>query len=143
MKNIIPKPYGLLNKYDGMRLGDELIWDEFVKNHPDFFKHVWYNVPLGNPYPDEEKEIEARANGAYEVSQWRIDVLGETADAFVIIELRPHADARAIGNVIAYSKLFEQEWEPVKPIVGVILTDQISPILEKAAAMCRVQVMVP
>ena len=140
---LIPHPYGLLNKYEGMRAGDEVIWDQFVKNHPDFFLSVWYNVPLGEPYKTEEEIAEAKANGAWEVSQWRIDVLGETADAFVVIELRPHADARAIGNVIAYSKLLEQEWGVVKPVVGVVLTDQISPILEKAAALCRVRVMVP
>ena len=140
---LIPKPYGLLNKYPGMRLGDELIWDEFIKNHPDFFLSVWYNVPLGEPFSNEDEKVIAKANGALEVSQWRIDVLGETADAFVVIELRPHADARAIGNVIAYSKLLEKEWEPVKPVVGIILTDEISPILETAAALCRVQVMVP
>ncbi len=141
---LIPQPYGLLNKYAGMRAGDEVIWDQFVKNHPDFFLSVWYNVPLGDPYPDAEKAVEARANGAYEVSQWRIDVLGETADAFVVIEIRPHADARAIGNVIAYSKLLEKEWEVVKPVVGIIiLTDKISPILETAAKLCKVQVMVP
>lgn len=140
---LLPKPYGLLNKYPGMRLGDEVIWDEFVKNHPNFFLSVWYNVPLGEPYNNEEEKAEAKENGAYEVSQWRIDVLGETADAFVIIELRPHADARAIGNVIAYSKLLEKEWEPVKPVVGMILTDKISTIMETAAALCHVRMMVP
>ena len=143
MDMLTPKPYGHLNKYPGMRMGDEVIWDEFVKNHPDFFLSVWYNVPLGEPFPDEDAAIEAAANGALEVSQWRIDVLGETADTFVVIELRPHADARAIGNVIAYSKLFEKEWEPVKPVVQMILTDQISPIMETAAALCHVRLMVP
>lgn len=140
---LVPQPYGLLNKYAGMRAGDEVIWDQFVKNHPDFFQSVWYNVPLGDPFPDEQERIKAKANGALEVSQWRIDVLGETPDAFVVIEIRPHADARAIGNVIAYSKLLEKEWQVVKPVVGIVLTDQISPILETAAKLCRVRVMVP
>jgi hypothetical protein len=140
---LIPKPYGLLNKYPGMRIHDEVIWDQFVKNHPDFFLSVWYNVPLGDPYPDEEEKIKAKANGALEVSQWRIDVLGETSDAFVVIEIRPGADARAIGNAIAYKKLLEKEWEPVKPVVPMILTDRISPIMEEAAKLCRVRVMVP
>jgi len=140
---LIPQPYGLLNKYAGMRIHDETIWDEFVKNHPDFFLSVWYNVPLGDPFPNEDEKIIAKANGALEVSQWRIDVLGETPDAFVVIELRPHADARAIGNAIAYSKLLEKEWELVKPVVPMILTDKITPIMEVAANMCRVRLMVP
>ncbi len=143
MNQLLPKPYGLLNKYPGMRLGDEVIWDEFVKNHPYFFISTWYNVPLGDPYPDEDEKIKAKANGALEVSQWRIDVLGETPDAFVVIELRPHADARAIGNAIAYSKLLQKEWNLVKPVVPMILTDKMTPILEQAAALCRVRVMVP
>lgn len=126
-----------------MRMGDEVIWDEFVKNHPDFFLATWYNVPLGDPYPDEDAKIEAAANGALEVSKWRIDVLGETADAFVVIEIRPHADARAIGNAIAYSKMLEKEWNLVKPVVPMILTDRISAIMEVAAGLCRVRLMVP
>lgn len=140
---LVPQPYGLLNKYAGMRAGDEVIWDEFVKNHPDFFLSCWYNVPLGEPYKEETEIAAAHANGAWEVSQWRIDVLGETPDAFVVIELRPHADARAIGNAIAYSKLLEKEWELVKPVVPMILTDKMTPIMEQAAALCRVRVMVP
>ena len=140
---LLPKPYGLLNKYPGMRANDEVIWDQFIQNHPDFFLHVWYNVPLGEPYPDETERSVAEATGMEEVSQWRIDVLGETHDAFVVIEIRPNADARAIGNAIAYSKLLEKEWAPSKPVVPMILTDEMSPIMEQAAAACRGGVMVP
>ena len=140
---LMPPPYRLLNKYPGMRLGDEVIWDEFVKSNPDFFLSVWYNVPLGIPFVDAEKEIEARANGGWEVSQWRIDVLGETADAFVAIEVRPDADARALGNAIAYAKMVEKEWETVKPVVPMVLTNNISPIMEWAAKICHVRVLTP
>lgn len=143
MQILTPKPYKLLDKYPGMRLGDEVIWDEFIKSHPDFFLSCWYNVPLGEPFPDAEQKIEAMANGAWEVGQWRVDVLGETADAFACIEIRPHADARALGNAIAYSKLVRGEWGITKPVVPVVLTDSISPIMEKAAAMCGVRVLVP
>lgn len=143
MHAITPQPYGLLNKYAGMRAGDEVIWDQFVKNHPDFFLSVWYNVPLGEPYQKPEEVEAAHATGMWEVSQWRIDVLGETTDAFACIEIRPHADARAIGNAIAYAKMVVREWGLSKPVVPMILTDQISPILEYAAGMCGVRVMVP
>jgi hypothetical protein len=140
---LIPHRYELKNKYPGMRLGDEVIWDEFVKNNPDFFLSVWYNVPLGEPYTEEEKAVEARANGGWDVSQWRIDVLGETADAFAAIEVRPDADARALGNAIAYAKLLKAEWGLVKPVIPVVLTNRMSPIMEKAAAICGVRVLVP
>lgn len=126
-----------------MRVLDEVIWDEFIKNHPNMFSRVWYNVPLGDPFPEEEEKIQAESNGALEVSQWRIDVLGETPDGFAVIELKPHAAAGALGQALAYKELLRKEWNIEKPIQPIVLTDKITPILEQASKLLNVVVLVP
>lgn len=135
-------PYKLMNKYPGMRPGDEVIWDEFIKNHPTAFARVWYDVPLGDPFPDEAAKREAQATGAWDVSRWRIDVLAENGEGLHVIEIKPLAGASALGQAIAYRRLLWTEWNVQQPTHSVVLTDSISPIMEKAAALCGVRLMV-
>ena len=135
--------YGLQNRYPGMRIRDEVIWDEYVKKHPHAFNFTWYNVPLGDPFPDPDKKILALANGGYEVGQWRIDVLAEGDDGLVVIEVKPNADSRALGEALAYTALLKKEWGISAPVVPVVLTDKMSPILEQAAKLMGVVVIVP
>lgn len=142
---VVPQkfPYKLNDKYPGMRPGDEVIWDEYIQKHPDAFKEVYYNVALGDPFPNEEEKIPAIANGAYEVSQWRIDALAESEDAIAVIEIKPNAGAGALGQALAYVKLIQKEWDLQKPVYPVVLTDRISPVMEQAAKLLGVAVIVP
>ena len=135
-------PYKLLPKYPGMRLADEVIWDEFIKKNPDSFLGCWYNVPLGDPFPEEAAKEEAVQNGGYDVSQWRIDVVAKTKDTWVVIELKPNAGPGSLGQALTYSKLLEKEWGLTQPVIPVVITDSLSPILEQAAALLKVQVLI-
>lgn len=143
MQDVTPYPYKLLNKYPGMRIRDEVIWDEYVKRHRDAFIKVWYNVPLGDPFPNEMDAAIAKANGGFEVSQWRIDVLAEDEDSFAVIEVKPEADSRAIGEALCYAELLKKEWNLAKPVIPIVLTNRISPIMEQVAKMMNVIVIVP
>lgn len=143
MPGILKKyPYKLQNKYPGMRLEDEVIWDEFIKRNPAAFFSCYYNVPVGDPMPHENEKKEAVQNGGYDVSQWRIDVLAETADGLAVIELKPHAGPGALGQALAYKKLIEKEWQLTKPVVPIVITNGVSSIMLEAAAMLGVQVIV-
>lgn len=135
--------YKLLEKYPGMRPRDEYIWDDYVQKHPQAFTSVYYNVPLGDPFPEDDAKIEAKANGAYEVSQWRIDALAEDDTAIYVIEIKPDAGAGALGQALAYVKLIQKEWNIIKPIYPVVLTDKITPVMEQAAKMLGVLVLIP
>lgn len=139
---IKPYPYKLMQKYPGMMKRDEVLWDAFVMQNPDAFEQVYYNVPLGDPFPEETTRAQAKWNGAYEVSQWRIDVVGYTTGRWFIIEVKPNAGAGALGQAVAYTNLFQKEYEITEPITPAVLTDEITPILQEAAGQLRVSLYV-
>ena len=126
-----------------MRTRDEVIWDEFIRTHPDRFDRVWYNVPLGEPYKDLDLRREAKDNGAWESTQWRIDVLAEDQDFFYVIEIKPNAMGGALGQALAYKALLQKHHQVDKPIITIVLTDVVSEITDEASELLGVAVIIP
>lgn len=126
-----------------MRMRDEVIWDEFIKNNPDSFSQVWYNVPLGEPFKDPRLRREAKNNGAWEATQWRIDVLAESDFAYYVIEIKPNAMGGALGQALAYKALLEKHYVLEKPVLPIVLTDVVGEITDEAARLLGVQVIIP
>lgn len=135
--------YQRLHKYPGMRPHDVAIWNQYIKNHPNAHTRVWYDVPLGDPFPDATEHDHVHKTGAFDVSRWRIDVLAESENGIAIIELKPNAGASALGQALAYEKLIRKEWKLEVPTIPVVLTDTLSPITEEAARLLGVLLLVP
>lgn len=135
--------YGFKHVYPGMRPHDEVIWDEFVKNHREAFVHCAYNVPVGEPYVDSDRAREGRRNGMWGVSQWRVDVLAHDGDREYVIEIKPKAGAGAIGQALLYTKLLQAEGRVSEHAIPVVLTDELGEITQKAAELVGVVVMLP
>lgn len=138
-----PFPYKLLDKYPGMRPEDEVLWDEYVKNHPNRFDTVWYNVHVGEPIRDDIEKNAAVATGAYSVSQWCVDVIAISGLEYYVIEIKPNALAGALGQALAYTRLLQHEKSAPDYAQPIVLTDNISPITEQAAYLLGVGVWIP
>lgn len=136
-------PYKLMQKYPGLRPNDEILWDEFIKNNPVTFDWVYYDVPVGDPTASDERKQSMQRNGAFEVSQWRIDVVGFSKGEPVIIEVKPNAAAGAIGQVLSYKALLVAEGSIDQNTPCMILTDEISPITEHACKLLDIMIHVP
>jgi hypothetical protein len=125
-------PYKLLHKYPGMRPRDEVIWDKFIQKFPDQFIHCFYNVPVGNPAKNSEEREAMLYNGAYGVTQWRVDVVAVNGDKNWVIEIKPDADTHAIGEVLAYKELLIAEGRLEPGAIAMIVTNEASEILQQA-----------
>lgn len=136
-------PYRLLHKYPGMRSKDEAIWDEFVRRHPGTFTQVYYNVHVGDPAMSEQKKTEMIASGYYDVTQWCVDALAFDGEKEYVIEIKPNAGPGSLGQVLAYKELLMYEGRASHNAVPVVVTDAISPIMEHAAALLHVQLLIP
>ncbi|MCI0619653.1 hypothetical protein L0Y40_01290 [Candidatus Wolfebacteria bacterium] len=122
-----------MHRYPGMRPKDEALWDEFVNNNRDAFDDCYYDVHIGEPEADPRKKSAMLATGMYEVSQWCVDVVARSGDAIYVIEIKPDAGPGALGQALAYKKLLVLEGKVPKNAIPLVLTDSISPILQKAA----------
>lgn len=143
MRKLIAYPYERQTRYPGLRPNDQVIWEEFIRKYPDQFDHVYYDLHLGKPTADEIEASEMHLNGAWDVTQWCIDVVGVQNGVTWIIEVKPNALAGALGQALAYEALAQAEGLVVGPSVPVVLTDTLSPITEEAAKLLGVTVLVP
>ncbi len=136
-------PYKLMHKYPGMRPQDVIIWDEFVKRNPQAFQRVWYDVHMGDPLTDAPLHGGGQETGAKDVSQWCVDVIGDTGRQFWVIEVKPSAMANALGQALAYRGILVSEHRVPRESIAVVLTDELIPITEQAAKLLGVMLIVP
>ena len=61
------------------------------------------------------------------LSKYRIDAVGYDGAFIYIIEVKPNAASSALGQVLAYVKLYERDFSPSLPLKGVIVTDRERP----------------
>lgn len=125
-------PYKLIHKYPGMRPKDEVIWDKLIQQKPGLFDSCFYNVPVGNPAANETQAVEMKFNGGWGVSTWRVDVVAIRDAKQYVIEIKPHADTHAIGEVLAYRALLIGAGKIKPDAEAIIVTDDASQILIQA-----------
>lgn len=131
--------YVPLPKYPHMRPADVEIWERFMRAFPNRFTRVFYDVHLGG---DEtfDHNLSERANISWwDLTSWCVDVVAENDEAIFIIELKPLANAKAIGQAISYAALFKLKFKPVKPVIPVIITDRIIETTQICANHCGVE----
>lgn len=137
-----PLRYIKLPKYPHMRPADVVIWERFLEQHPDRFLRVFYDFRVGPGEHHNEPCPECLRTGWYDLTRWQIDVLAEDQTRIYVIEVKPAANAKALGQALGYAMLFRNEKRPPKPIVPVILTDHIIPATKKCAELCGVEIWV-
>ena len=139
----ISYPYGKMPDYPHMGPADEAIWNRFIENNPDRFVRVFYDFLVGNPaeaLPDMPHNLTL---GWYDLTRWRCDVVADDGKAIYIIEVKPSANANAIGKAISYRVLFVQQERPDKKVIPVILTDAIFETTKQVADLLGVRLWTP
>ena len=110
-----------LAKYPHMKPADIEIWERFIEAQPDFFDSVDYDFHVGRGadfLPDEEDTPDGRENRLY---RKKIDVVGYKKNQIWIIEVKPVADATALGQVLSYREFYiKKKGDSPKPISMVV-----------------------
>lgn len=68
------------------------------------------------------------------LSKKRIDVVGFRGDEIFVIELKPKADLRAIGEAFGYASLYREIGPADKRIQPVVITDEILPDIQNVCS---------
>jgi hypothetical protein len=132
-----------LPKYPHMRPKDVSIWDAYLDAHASDFLRCWYDVKIGEPIIPKIQVDEVTKQDWWDLSRWAIDVVAEDKNVYYVIEIKPNANAKALGQCLAYAKLLEEKWRTAKPMLPVVITDEINPITAKAAAYMGVELWTP
>lgn len=114
------KPRVML-KYVHLWQKDYATWTAFLRSEWCLFEELWYDVHVGRAMgvPAESPAyMQAVADG---VSRKRIDVVGRIGSTLYIIEIKPEANMKGIGQVVTYRDLFVKEFAVPGPVVGMMV----------------------
>ena len=112
---------------------DFATWTAFLERRIIDIDEVWYDVHVGRPMMVPEGSADWMLKVIAGVSRKRIDVVARKHVTYSVIEVKPHANMEAIGQVITYKQLFIEEFEiagKVEPVIVAMTAD--ADILESA-----------
>jgi len=136
MPNIMPHYPHMLNE-------DRDIWTKFLEKAEFEIDRVWYDVHcgLGIPVPGGTGSMEYKISQG--VTRKRIDVVCAVKNEIWIVEIKPHANMGALGQIITYEKLIRQEYVLTGKIVPVILCWTVDPDVAATLAAIGVRILHP
>lgn len=101
-------PFTRLAKYPHMKPLDIAVWERFIDQNPGYFDSVDYDVPVGTGAPtDPSHPPEIQADHTI-LTQKKIDAVGYRDTRITLVEVKPIADARGLGQMLTYSHLYAE-----------------------------------
>ena len=129
-------------KYPHMRQWEAEIMDKY-HNDVGMVGDWSYDVPLKvrqTPVPsymtDNESLLWQR------ITAKRIDAVCERKNIIYIIEIKDRLRPSAIGQVLTYLVLYDEQFAPKKPLQGVVLTEYTDPDMLHVASHYNIEVWV-
>ena len=129
----------LLAKYPHMFKGDIRIWEKFLKKFPKLYNFVQYDIKVGSGTKPIEGQTDAYRKMQEILSKYRIDAVGTRDDQTDIIEDKPQASTIAIGQTLAYVRLYVRDYEPTQSVIPTIITDYEVPDMRYLTRVLSVQ----
>ncbi|GAH68473.1 unnamed protein product [marine sediment metagenome] len=117
-----------------MMAEDVAVWSRYLANPLRAISEVWYDVHVGKPVDVGEDASDMDRRIAAGITRKRIDVVALVGDVFWVIEVKPRADMVAVGQAVSYPRLFLQEFELRRDVLGVIICDQVD---EDIVSICE------
>lgn len=134
-------PFEKLSKYPHMKPEDVAVWERFIKDAPDFFDSVDYDYHVGKGRPYSLNLPENIARSAKKLSQRKVDVIGYKDDAVYVVEVKPIADMRALGQTLVYFKLYIERMGTAGNVFKLVIAGDIEPDLAETYKEMDVSVM--
>jgi hypothetical protein len=127
--------------YPHMSKRDGQVWENFLKIYADRFDAFAYDVALGGIVHDIPGFTDADRLGYQYATALKIDAVGQTPDAFWIIEVRPEATVSAVGSALVYSMICERDDVFAGALVPTVLCNSIQVDCQWACQQLGIQVI--
>jgi hypothetical protein len=108
-----------------MKPGDIAVWDRYILKNPDIFDSVNYDMALGkgaDPHPDHAEEIQRDHTI---LTQKKVDVVGYKDGIVYVIEVKPIANARALGQILTYVRLYKIDHPDDATVVPMVVCESV------------------
>ena len=115
--------------YPHMLAEDVFVWSKFLEAHAKDITEVWYDVKVGTPMPLPMDATELQRVVAMGVSRKRIDVVARSGGQILVIEVKPFGNMVALGQALAYARLFASEYDVGWPVMPCVVCGMVDPDL--------------
>jgi len=103
---------------------------------------AWYYdaaVGAGRPGPgDPSDPIEI---AWLRLTRKRLDAVGDTPAAWLLIEVRPNAGLGALGAIQTYRSLWERDPPDTRPVKAILISDRLEPDTHRTAINANIQMI--
>lgn len=121
----------MAERFPHMYGAESEIWRRWLKKYRRTNERYEYDVHVGRLWPEHEVIPEKWRRGAASVYQKRIDVVGFRPDTITIYEVKPHAGLGALGQILGYLSLYEEDFAPSQELRGAIVTELVDPNISR------------
>lgn len=120
---------------------DLTIWEGFRRRFGSRYRRLFFDVALGRGAPIEGNVAPSVAVAWERLTRFRADVVGDTGDAWEIIELRPNAGPGAIGSLQVYTTLWLEGPPDARPVRAVLGTDRCARDIRLVGQLAGIEVI--
>ncbi|MBA7607070.1 hypothetical protein ES703_14222 [subsurface metagenome] len=127
--------------YPHMKSDEARIWTKFLETTALEFENIIYDLHLGMgilPVPGEPDFMKVLKLA---VTRKRVDAIGETSDDIWIFEVKPRVGMSALGQLVTYFELYQEEYRPVKPVMLAAIGEREAPDIRSAFDLYAVNVI--
>ena len=128
--------------YPHMMADEARIWTKFLETTELKFERVIYDLHLGAGIPGTPGEPEFMKVLKSAVTRKRVDAVGETADTIWIFEVKPRVGMSALGQLINYFELYQQEYRPIKPVKLAAIGEREAPDIRTTYGLYGVDIII-
>ena len=123
--------------------GPELaLWKKFQTTYQHLWISLWFNVRIGSGEEQPDHATETEIQYWRQITQRRIDVLIETDQDIIIVELRCNADKGTFGAAMLYRALWDRENKTEKNLRTMIVTNRMRDDMQKLCRENKIEVII-
>ncbi len=108
---------------------DFVLWQRFRRRFPLAFAAVYFDVAVGPGAPVVAGTTPAAAESWSRITRQRVDVVGEGSAGWVLIEIRGAAGPGALGSLVVYRSLWQEDPPDARPVRLWLVTDTFADAL--------------
>jgi len=112
--------------YPHMMPEDIPVWERWLALHDSPELMYTYDVKVGESITSPQDTPEPWATMAYTLSKKRIDVVITAPTKITIVEVKKLAGWTALGQMLGYPVLFDNEFQPEMPVDSLLIAEALT-----------------
>ncbi len=115
----------IMPSYPHLLADDTDVWTKYLKSPITDIKKVWYDLHVGDPVFWRSGATEMDKRIAAGLTKKRIDVVASVGGGYWVIELKRVGNMVALGQALAYARLFREEFNIYAEVWPVVICDDL------------------